>query len=66
MGTSVEKILSEFVARTAKHFNLDPMDALAAVVQTKLANEISKTGNIPYRSMDQLCIELYNEIAKAE
>lgn len=66
METSIEKILSELVSKVAKHFNLDPQDALAAVAQSGLANELSHSGNVRNLSFDQLCEEIYDEIANGE
>lgn len=66
MDTSVEQILSELVIRVAEHFNLEPHDALAAVAQSKLANELTNDGNVRNLSVDELCSELYDEIARGE
>lgn len=66
MDTSVEQILSELVIRVAEHFNLEPHDALAAVAQSKLANELTNDGNVRNLSADELCSELYDEIARGE
>ena len=65
MNTTVEQFLSELVIKTAKHFSLDMQDALAAVAQSKLANELSNNGNISNLTTDQLCDQLYDEIANA-
>ena len=66
MDTSIEKILAELVINVSDHFDLEPQDALAAVAQSRVANELSSEGNVHNRSLDQLCQELYDEISKAE
>ena len=65
MENSIEKILSELVIKTAKHFNIDPQDALAAVTQSNLANELCHKGNVNNLTIEQLCEMLYKEIAMA-
>lgn len=66
MKASIENILSELVNNVAKHFNLDFQDALAAVAQSDLANELCLNGNDQNRSIEELCAKLYDEIANAE
>ena len=66
MHTSVEYILSELVIRVADYFNFDPQDALAAVAQSKLANELTRDGNVRNMSIEQLSSEICNEIARGE
>lgn len=60
----IEKLLTEFVIRTAKHFNLSFEDALAAVSQSKVANEVAASGNPENRSVEDLCQELFQDISK--
>ena len=64
MDTSIDKILSELVIKVIEHFNMNPQDALAAVAQSRLANELSRDGNSRNLSIEELCSELYDEIAK--
>lgn len=66
MDTSIEKILLELVARVAEHFKFDSEDALAAVAQSRMANELALVGNVRNLSMEQICSEICNEIAVAE
>ena len=66
MDTSIDKILSELVIKVIEHFNMNPQDALAAVAQSRLANELSRDGNTRNLSIEELCSELYDEIAKGE
>lgn len=66
MDTSIEKILSELVAKVAEHFKFDSEDSLAAVAQSRIANELALVGNVRNLSIDQICAEVYNEIAVAE
>lgn len=66
MDTSIDKILSELVIKVIEHFNINPQDALAAVAQSRLANELSRDGNTRNLSIEELCSELYDEIAKGE
>lgn len=63
---SVENILSELVIKTAGHFGLESDEALAAVAQSRLADELSSHGNHRNLTIEQLCSELFNEIARAE
>lgn len=63
MNTSIEDILSQLVIRTAEHFNLSADEGIAAVVQSRIANEISAGKNIDCDFAD-LCESLYNEIAQ--
>ncbi|MDE6436529.1 MAG: hypothetical protein K2K69_03360 [Muribaculaceae bacterium] len=66
MKTKIENILSDLVIKTAEHFQLAPQDALAAVAQSGLADELSRNGNVRNLSIEQLCQELYAEISRAE
>ena len=66
METSIEKILTELVGKVAKHFNLDLPDALAAGAHSRVAKELSLSGNVRNLSLDQLCVEIYDEIANGE
>lgn len=65
MDNSIEKILSELVIKAAKHFNFESEDALAAVAQSHLANDLCQNGNPHNLSVDQLSEKLYNEISNA-
>lgn len=66
MEKSIEKILSQLVNRTANHFNLGNDEALAIVAQSRLANELTAHGNIRNLVMEDMCAELFEEIAKGE
>lgn len=59
-----ERILTELVLRTARHFNLAPQDALATVAMSRMANELSEKGNCNNLSLDQLTAQLLDEISK--
>lgn len=63
METNIANILSELVISTAKHFNLSSEDAIAAVAQSHIANELATAGNIGNLTQEQLCNRLFNEIA---
>lgn len=63
---SIESILSELVIKTAGHFGLESSEALAAVAQSRLADELCSHGNLRNLTIDQLCSELFDEIARAE
>lgn len=66
MGMTIEKILSELTIKTAKHFNLDKEDAIAVVAQSRVANNLIQHGSSIKSSVDDLCLELYEEIANGE
>lgn len=66
METQIENILSVLVLRVIEHFGLNGEDALAAVAQSSLANELSQKGNIHNLSVDQLSEKLFLEIANGE
>lgn len=66
MDTTIEKMLAELVNKVSEHFNLESHEALAAVAQSKLANDLSSVGNEKNLSFDELCRQLYDEIAKGE
>lgn len=63
MDKIIESLLTELVIRTSEHFGLSFDDALAAVSQSKIANDLVAFGNTDNRSAEDLCIELLNEIA---
>lgn len=63
---SIEKILSELTIKTARHFNLENEDAIAVVAQSKVANNLSEQGSSINSRLDDLCLELYEEIANGE
>lgn len=64
MDKIIEKLLSDFVTKTSQHFNLSFEDALAAVSQSKVANDLVEFGNPGNRSAEEPCQELYDEISK--
>lgn len=66
MNDQIEKILSMLVVNVSEHFGFNTQEALAAVAQSKIANELSDNGNKADLSIDQLSQKLYNEIAMAE
>lgn len=66
MTLSIEDILSELVIRVQDHFKLKPIDALAAVCQSKLANTLCKDGNPSNLSLDELIELLYAGISRGE
>lgn len=66
MDTSIDEILTTLVFKVAEHFGFEPQEALAAVAQSEVANDLSKRGNISNLSLDQICQKLYKEISMAE
>lgn len=62
----IEEILSELVMRVASYFNIDPQEALSAVATSRLANELSRDGNVHHLSVDELSRRIYTEISRAE
>ncbi len=66
MNNPIEKILSTLVIRVSEHFGFDVQEALAAVAQSKTADELSKHGNDANLSIDQICMKLFNEIANGQ
>ena len=66
MILSIEDILSELVIRVQNHFKLKPIDALAAVCQSKLASTLCRDGNLYNLSLDELTELLYTGITKGE
>lgn len=64
MDKIIENLLTEFVTRVSEKFKLDFEDALAAVSQTKIANDLAAKGNHDNRSAEELCAELFDEISK--
>lgn len=66
MDTSIDQILTTLVFRVAEHFGFAPQEALAAVAQSQVADELSKQGNLDNLSLDQICQRLYKEISMAE
>lgn len=63
MNNSIDQILSTLVIKVADHFGFEVQDALAAVAQSKTANELSARGNEGNLTIDQICQKLYNEIS---
>lgn len=63
MDKIIENLLTEFVLRASERFNLSFEDALAAVCQTKVANELVKSGRPENKSDDDLYRELLHEIS---
>lgn len=63
MDNIVERILSEFVIKTSEQFKLDFEDALAAVSQSKVANDLVSFGYPENRTTDELLDELFDEIS---
>lgn len=64
MENLIEDLLIDFVNNTSEHFNLDFEDALAAVSQTKVANNLVDHGIPDNKSTDELLSDLFDEIAK--
>ena len=62
--TEIEVLLTDLVIKTSERFNLSFEDALAAVSQSKLANDLAATGNFKNQSSDELYAELFDEISK--
>ncbi len=63
MDRTIETLLTNLVIRVARHFNLDQIDAIAAVAQSRVANDLSENGNPDNLTIDQLCDKVYGEIA---
>lgn len=63
MDKIIEELLTDFVIKTSERFNLSFEDALAAVSQSKVANDIVATGIPDSRSQEDLCNELLNEVS---
>lgn len=66
MDTSIDQFLTTLVFRVAEHFGFEPQEALAAVAQSQVAEELSKHGNQANLSLDQICQKLFKEISMAE
>lgn len=64
MDKIIENLLNEFVKKTAIRFNISFEDALAAVSQSKVANDLVALGKPAYRNSDDLCNELFEEISR--
>ncbi len=63
---STEKLLIALMINVEKHFNIRGEDALAAVAQSKLANDLAEYGNKDGLTLEELSEKLYKEIAMAE
>ncbi len=61
---NIESLLILLVNRASEHFDLNFEDALAAVSQSKLANDLVAHGNPDNLSSDDLCNALFDEISK--
>jgi len=66
MDNSIDHFLTTLVFKVAEHFGFEPQEALAAVAQSRVADEISKQGNLANLSLEQTCQRLYKEISMAE
>lgn len=64
MDKTIEKLLTDFVTKTSERFNLSFEDALAAVTQSKLANDLVASGYPGNRPLDDLLTQLFDEISK--
>jgi len=64
MDIIIENLLTDLVIRTSNHFKLSFDDALEAVSQSKVANDLVAFGGSANRSSDELCTELFDEISK--
>lgn len=64
METIIEKTLTNLVLKTSEHFNLSFEDALEAVSQSKVANDLVEFGDIGNRTPDELCQDLFYEVSK--
>ena len=64
MDKIIENLLIDFVKKTSEHFNLDFEDALAAVSQSKVANDLVAYGIPENRTTEELYRVLFNEISK--
>lgn len=64
MDKSIENILAEFVIKASERFNLSFEDALAAVSQTKVANDLVAYGKPNHRTYEELFYDLFDEISK--
>lgn len=64
MDKIIENLLDIFVKKTAVRFNLSFEDALAAVSQSKVANDLVASGMPSDRNPDDLCNELFEEISR--
>lgn len=64
MDKIIENLLNDFVIKTAERFNLSFEDALAAVSQSKVANDLVAFGKPENRTNDELYDQLFDEISK--
>lgn len=64
MDKTIENLLIDFVNKTSEHFKLSFEDALAAVSQSKVANDLAASGNPLNLSAEKLYSELFDEISK--
>lgn len=65
MDTSIDQFLTTLVFKVAEHFGFEPQEALDAVAQSQVADELSRHGNLANLSLDQICQKLYKEISMA-
>lgn len=65
MDRSIEEILSILVIKVADHFGFEMQDAIAAVAESKTAEELTAHGEKENMSIEQICQKLYNEISLA-
>lgn len=66
MDNPINQFLTNLVFKVAEHFGFEPQEALAAVAQSQIADEISKQESLDNVSFDQTCQRLYKEISMAE
>ncbi len=64
MDKVIENLLIKLVNKTSEHFNLSFEDALAAVSQSKIANDIVSHGLPHNRNDDEISLKLFDEISK--
>lgn len=64
MDKIIETLLNDFVNKASEQFNLTFEDALAAVSQTKVANNLVAHGKPENRTDKELYQELFEEISK--
>lgn len=64
MDKLIENLLTEFVTKAAEKFNLSFEDALAAVSQTKVANDLVAFGKPEDITTEELYYRFFDEISK--
>lgn len=64
-SNNIDKLLSEMVEQTSRHFKLDYMKALEAVVESDVAERLTHDREYLKNDLDSICNDLFQEIATA-